>query len=81
MTNGGVLSLSLGGDAVEVNPTTVDLYGRVVHISANGDVSYGFLSYSSLTYDATAGAEDVSLYWNVDMPIYGILLPLNATAN
>ena len=48
LTNGGVLSLSLGGDAVEVNPTTVNLYGRVVHISANGDVSYGFLSYSSL---------------------------------
>ena len=81
LSNGAVVSLSLGGDAFEVNPTTVDIYGRVVHMSANGDVSYGYLSSSSLNHDAQTSTTTVSLSWAVDMPVYGILLPLAATAN
>jgi hypothetical protein len=81
LNNGGVISLSLGGDAFETNPTNVDLYGRVVHISSNGDVSYGYLSNSNLSYNSTTGTSSVSLDWTVPMPIYGILLPLDAIAN
>ena len=80
-SNGGVISLSLGGDAFESNPTTADLYGRIVHLSPNGDISYGFLNMSSLNYDSVAMASTLSLNWQVKMPVFGILLPLSATAN
>ena len=81
LSNGAAVNLSLGGDAFEINPTTVDIYGRVVHMSPNGDVSYGYLNLSTLTYDTQTLSTTVSLSWDVDMPVFGILLPLTATAN
>ena len=75
------VNLSIDGEAFEINPSTADLYGRVVHLNGSGDVAYSSLSGSTLSYDSTTGVSSLSLGWMVDMPVYGILLPLQATAN